>query len=196
MIVLGGGRRKLEHEVGEVGVHTELGSVLHRGVALVGLVVLAGKCAYVAESEEGLQDDLGGPGAFQQFVFDEQAVAVRKEQQGFAEDYVSDLVGDGGDGIGAEVHHVFVPPGFVDVPIAMDAQVELLAVDDYRFVDCGKQQVLVPPETVEGDGQQAVIAAGIASDYAGIAISPRLVDADDLPLQRVGEVHEFRFIEF
>ena len=40
-----------------------------------------------------------------------------------------------------------------------------------------------------------MITAGIARDYAGIAVGTRLIDADNLPLQRIREIHEFCFIE-
>ena len=47
-------------------------------------------------------------------------------------------------------------------PVAMDAEVELLAVHDKAFVERGEQQELVAAEAVQGHCQQSVVAAGVA----------------------------------
>ena len=183
VVVQHAGVRGLEHQVREAAVHAELGPVPYRRVTLVGAVIAVGECMDVAEGEERFQAHGRLGRALEQFILDEELVFVRMQQQGLAENDVSDLVGDRRDGIRTEIHHVLVPPGLVDVAIAMYAEVELLAVHDEGFVDCGEQQILVSSEAVQRDGQQPVIATGIAGDYAGVAVGTRLVYTDDLPLE-------------
>ena len=196
VVILGLGVRCLEHQVREVAVHAEAGSVLHRGKSLVGIVVAVREGVDVAERQEGFEPHRCLCGALQKLVLDKDLVFVRQEHQGLAEENITHLVGYGRIGIRAEIHHVLMPAGFIDIAVAMDAKIELLAVHDKGFVHGGEQQILVPPETVQGDGEQSMIAAGVAGDYAGIAVGARLIDADNLPLQRIREIYKFRFIEF
>ena len=149
----------------------------------------------VPEREERTQLELRLGRRRHQFVLYEQLVFVGHEEDALAEDNLAHLVGDGRDRIGVEVDDILVPAWLVDVAVAVDAEVELLAFHDERFVEGGKKHVLVAPETVQRDGEQTMIAAGIASDDACVAIGACLVRADDLPLQRVRQIHQLRFVE-
>ena len=72
---------------------------------------------------------------------------------------------------------------FIDVSIAMDSQIELLAFKHKAFIHRGQKQMHPASESVHRDGQKAVVATGVASDYGSIAVSSRLVGAYDLPFQ-------------
>ena len=75
-------------------------------------------------------------------------------------------------------------------------QVELLPVHDEALVQCGQKKELVPTESFPRHCKQAVIAACVTVDDAGVAIGARLVRSKNLPLERIGQVNELRLIEF
>ena len=68
-----------------------------------------------------------------------------------------------------------MPSRFIDIPIAVDAQVELLTVEHQAFVQCGKQYILSFPETVHRNSEEPVIASCIAGHDRGVAIRACLV---------------------
>ena len=162
----------------------------------VGLGILLRQVMDVAERQIGteLEDDRAG--CFEDFEFHEHLVTVRRQDESLAEEDVSHLAGDLRDGVRAEVHHVLVAARFIGIPVTVDAQVELLAVHDQGFVQVGKEQELVAAETVQRDREQAVVTARVAGDDGRVAVGSRLVGAQDLTLERVGQVDQFRLVEF
>ena len=182
---LGLGIAELEVEVGEIGIHTERhssGDVLAGGV---GLGVLRGKGVGVAERQERLEDERHGHRRGQELVLDEHLVLVKGQNEALAENHVSDLVGDVGHRVLCKIDDILVAAGLIDVTVAVDAQVELLAADHQTFVKRGQKHIVIPAEAVEGHGKKAVVAAGIAPHDGGIAIRARLVGADNLALERI-----------
>ena len=85
--------------------------------------------------------------------------------------------------------------GLVDVSVAMDAEVELLAAHYQAHVQVGQEHVAVSSEAVEGDGEQAVVAAGVAAHDGRVAVCARLTRADNLALKGIGQVNQLVFVE-
>ena len=190
------GIAQLEVEVGEVGIHPERHAVLYLRTVDVSGVVLVRQVMDVAESQERLERQLDGRRRLQQLVLDEQLVSVMGEEKTLAQQHLPHLIGDLRDAVGVEVHNVLVSSGFIGLAIAVNAEVELLAVHGEAFVQRGKEHEPVATETVERHGEEAVVAPGVASQNRSVAIRPRLVRADDLPLQRISQVHKLRLVEF
>lgn len=65
----------------------------------------------------------------------------------------------------------------------MDAEIELLSVQDEALVQRGQEQVLLASESIHRHSKQTVITPCVASHYGSVAIRSGLVGADDLPLQ-------------
>ena len=185
----------LEHQVWETFIEAEGGASLHRGETGAGSIVLVSERVDAAERQEGTQLEGDSVGSLKHFVADEELVLLREEHEALAEDYISHLVGDGGNRVVVEVHHVLVAAGLVYVAVAVYAKIELLAAGEDGFVQRRQQQVLVAAEAVQRDGVEAVVAARVAGDDARVAISARLVCTDNLPLQRVGKVHQLGLVE-
>ena len=116
-------------------------------------------------------------------VTDQDLVRIRDQEDGLDDHHASDLVGYLRHGVGFEIYDVLVAAGFVDVPETMDAEVELLAVQDQALVERRQQQVLLPSERVHGHGQESMVAPGVAGHDGRVAVGPCLVGADDLPFQ-------------
>ena len=86
-----------------------------------------GKVVDVPEGKIGLDDEFHSRRRREQVVADHNLVAVRCEQYALAEDDLSDFIGDGGYRVGAEIHHVLVSAGLVDIAVTVDTEIELLA---------------------------------------------------------------------
>ena len=84
----------------------------------------------------------------------------------------------------------------IDVAVPVDAEVELLAVQDDALVQRRQEEVHLPAERVDRSGQQAVVPARVATDNGRIAVGPALPRQQDFPLQGIGEVHQFCLVEF
>ena len=124
-----------------------------------GLAVLLRQVMDPAEGQEGLELEADGSRRLHQLVLDEKLVGVLRQDQALAEDDLADLVGDHRDRVGVEVHDVLVPARLVDVPIAVDAQVEPLSAEREAFVQGGQEHVPVTSEPLHRNGQEAVVAA-------------------------------------
>ena len=89
----------------------------------------------VAESQEGLELEGGLGRGLDKLVADQDLVGVGYEQDALGENHLAHLVGDLRYGIGLEIDYVLVPARLIDVSIAVDAEVELLAVHNEAFVE-------------------------------------------------------------
>ena len=87
-------------------------------------------------------------------------------------------------------------PRLIDVTVAVNAEVEAFTVDYEALVKIGEQEEPVSAETVQSNGQQTVVATGIAGHDARVAIAAGLVCAQNLSLQRIREIDELGFVEF
>ena len=150
----------------------------------------------VAESQERTELESQGLGTLENLIADEHLVAVLRQDDALAEEDLTDLVGNLRHGIRAEVHHILVAARFVGVSVAVDAEVELLAIHDQALIQVGQQQEAVASEPVQRDCQQAVVAAGVAGHDGRVAVGAGLVGAQDLPLERIGQIDKLRFVEF
>ena len=160
-----------------------------------GVPVLVRQVVHASERQEGLQGQFHPGGRVDQFVLDQDLVAVLGQDQAFAEDDLADLVHHHRHRIGVEVDDVLVSARLVYVSVAMDAQVEPLAPEGQALVQRRKQHVTIPAEPLHRSGQQAVITAGVAGHDGRIAVRAPLAREQDLPLERVGQIHEFRLVE-
>ena len=76
------------------------------------------------------------------------------------------------------------------------AEVEPLAPEGNALVQGGKEHVPVAAEAVDRNGQEAVVAAGVARHDGRVAERASLARQQNLPLERVGQVDKFRLVEF
>ena len=127
------------------------------------------------EAQEGLEQDPDLAGSLAEFVADEHLVLVRSQDDGLGEDDFTDLINNLRDRIGLEIHDVLMAAGLIDVPVAVNPEIELLATYDQTFVQGGEQQILVATETVNRNGQQPVVTAGVARDNRRVAAGTRPV---------------------
>ena len=185
MPVGGGLVAQLEEEVREIGIHPEGCAARDRRVADVGHGILDRQRVDVAESEERLELQPDLRGSLDEVETDKDLVGVGHQDDTLGENDLTDLVGDLRDGVGLEIDHVLVPAGLVDVAVAMDTEVELLAVHHEALVERGQEQELVTAEAVERHCQESMVTAGIASHDGRIAVGACLVGADNLSLQRI-----------
>ena len=190
------GGAELQVEVREAFIHVECGAVLDRFVVRTGRTVLSGKGVKVAEGQERLEFHLHLGGSVHQLVLDEELVLIGTQDKGLAEHDFADLVGDGGDGIRIEVNDVLVTAGFIDVSIAMDTQVEPLSAEGEALIEGTQQDVPVSVELFYRNGQKAMVAPRIAGDDGRVAVRTGLVRQDNLSLERILEIDEFRLVEF
>ena len=167
--------------------------LLRRGA---GVAVLLRQVMDPAEGEERLELEADGRRRLHQLVLDEELVGVLRQDKALAEDDLADLVRNHRDRVGIEVHDVLVPARLVDVPIAVDAQVEPLSAEREAFVQGGQEHVPVTSEPLHRNGQEAVVAARVAGHDGRVAIRAGLAREQDFPLQRVGQVDELRLVEF
>ena len=150
----------------------------------------------VPEGQERGQAECNRTRRRKQFVLDKHLVLVLGEKKAFLDDGRTDLVGKLGHRLGIKVDNVLVSPRFIYVSVTVDTEIEALAVNNQILVEIRKEHILVSAEPVEGNCKKAVIAAGIAVDNGCVAIGAGLVGSKNLPLERVREIHEFRFVEF
>ena len=186
----------LEVQVRESFVEIEGNAAIDLLRRRAGLFILPCQVMDPAEGQEGLELEPDGGRRFHQLVLDEELVGVLRQDQALAEDDLADLVGDHRDRVGIEVHDVLVPARFIDVPVAVDAQVEPLPAEREAFVQGGQEHVPVTSEPLHRNGQEAVVAARVASHDGRVAIRAGLAREQDFPLQRVGQVDELRLVEF
>ena len=156
------GGTELQVQRGKALIHAESGAVLNRHEVLTGGVVFTGEAVDATESQERLEFQRYLGGRFHQLVLDHQLVLVRIEYEAFTENNLPDLVGNHRDGICVKVHDVLVTAGFIDVSVAVDAQVETLTAQGKAFVQGAEQQMAVSVEGLHGYGQQTVRTAGVA----------------------------------
>ena len=155
---------ELQVQAGEALVHAVTCPVGDGLVRSVSLGVLVCELVNVPESQERFQLQGGAGRGFQQFHLDEHLVLVRHYEYALAENNLSHLVCDLRNSVRVKVNHVFVSPGLIYVPVAVDAKVELLPVHYEALVKTGQHEVPVASETVQRHGKQAVIAPRITSN--------------------------------
>ena len=146
-------------------------------------VVLLGQGVDVAEGEERCQQKLLFRRSGQHLVADQDLIGVRSEKDRFREHGASDFVNHLGSRISLEIDDVLVSPGLIDVAIAVDTQIELLAIQHDTLVHRGEKKVRFASELVNRNGQKTMITPCVASDYGSVAIGSGLVGVDNLPFQ-------------
>jgi hypothetical protein len=118
----------------------------------------------VPESEKRFQLQRSLRRGRHQFELDQDLIVVGSQYYAFRKNYSADLVRYHRYGVRIEIDYVLVPPGFIYVPIAMNAQIELLAIYEQTLVKGRKKQIFLSAEIVDRDGKQTVIPPCIASD--------------------------------
>ena len=165
-------------------------------IAGAGGGILMGQVMDPAECQERLQaqTDLGGRA--DQGVLNQQLVLVRGHHQFLGKNDFSDFVGHLRHRIRIEIDDVFVSAGFIDIPIAVDAQVETLAPEGQALVQRAQQDIAERAEGINGNAQQAVVAPRIAGHDGRVAIGTGLRREDDFPAERIAEIDQFGLVEF
>ena len=151
---------QLQVQVREARIHVEGGAVLYGLIVRAGLVVFSGEGMEVTESQERLELQLHLGGCFFQLILDEKLVLIGTKDDGLAEHDFPDFVSDGGNRVCIEVHDVLVAAGIVDVPVAVDSQVEPLAAEGQALIEGTQQEYAcsrrtVPPVQPGGRGNAA-----------------------------------------
>ena len=77
-----------------------------------------------------------------------------------------------------------------------DSEIELLAAKNEALVKRREEHVLSATQFLYRDCKKSVVTSCIAGHDARVAVRTRLVRRDDLPLERVLEVHELGLVEF
>ena len=150
----------------------------------------------VAEGKERFHQQVDPAGRLQQVVPDHHPVGGGIEHDAFGKDDLADAVHDLRHGVRIEIDDVLVAARLVDITVPVDAEVELLSVQDDALVQRRQEEVHLPAERVDRSGQQAVVPARVATDNGRIAVGPALPRQQDFPLQGIGEVHQFCLVEF
>ena len=128
-------------------------------------------------------------------VADHQLVAPHRKKYLLLEKHAAHPVGDDREGVHFEIHDILVAAGLIDIPVAVDPEVEWHPVLQEGLVEGRQQHVTVPVETVDRNCEQTVIFARIATHDGGVAISARPVGREQLPLEGVFQVHELSLVE-
>ena len=82
----------------------------------------------IPESQKRSKQKVDFRRSVEKIVADHHLVRVRDEEDGLGEDHSADLISDLWHRISLEINDVLVSPGLVDVAIAVDPEVKLLAV--------------------------------------------------------------------
>ena len=133
---------------------------------------------------------------FRHLIAKHHLILVRNEENAFRELNLAHPVCDYRHGIGREIHDVLMSSRFIDVPVAVDAEIEDLAIYLKALIHGGEKHILASSEIVHRNAQKAVITPCVAGYNGSVAVSARLVRADNLPLERIRQVHEFGLVEF
>ena len=96
-------------------------------ISLVCHIIGVGEVVNIAECEQRPELHGGSLGSFEKLVIYEKLVSVRAEQKGLAEHDVADFVGNLRHRSFGEVNHILVAPRLVNVSVAMNSKIELLA---------------------------------------------------------------------
>jgi hypothetical protein len=78
----------------------------------------------------------------------------------------------------------------------MNAKVELLAAENQTFIQRGKKNILSTTKPSYRNGEESVIASGIAGHDGRVAVRTRLIRSDDLTLERILQVYQLGLVEF
>ena len=124
-------------------------------------------------------------------VLDKYLVSVRCHKNSLAEKDVAHLVDNLRGRIGIEVNYILMTSGFVDITVAVDAQIESFAAYHKTLVQRGQEDEVTASEPVDRNSQKSMVAPGIASHYGSVAIGSCLVRYDNLPLERIFQVYQF-----
>ena len=86
------------------------------------------------------------------------------------------------DRIHPEIVEVFVPPRIIDpTRVFVDAQIEFRIMLNDRFIEIGKQDMIVIIQGWLRHHEQSVVFPGMASYYIAAGVSPGPVCTDQLP---------------
>ena len=99
-----------------------------------GIGILLGQGMDIPESQERSEQQPDLRRCVHQVVTDHHLVCVGDQKDGLRQDHASYLVGDLRYRVGLEVDDVLVSPGLIDIPIAMDTQVELFSSQHQALV--------------------------------------------------------------
>ena len=185
----------LEVQTREVAVQAEGDTALFGGIMGVGITVGHGQRVDAAESQVGFEPQHRVGVSIQQGVADEQLSGADHKEDLFFEKHTAHPVGDHRIRIHFEIDNVFVPTGFIHVPVAMDAEIEGHPVLQQRLVEGGKQHIAVSAKLLDRYGQQAVVLAGVAAHDGGVAVAAGTVGCEKLPFEGIFEIHELRLVE-
>ena len=179
----------------KIAVQAERHAVFNRRVVRVGIAIGHRQFVDAPEGQIGLEPQHGVGMGVQQRVADQQLVAADHEEQFLAEEHSAYPVGDHRIGIHFEIHDIFVAARFVNLTVAMDAQVERHPVLEQRFVERREEHVAVPAKALDRYGEESVILAGIAAHDGGVAVTAGPVGRKQLPFEGILEIHELGLVE-
>ena len=126
----------------------------------------------------------------QKSVADKDTVFVLDEDFFFGQDDAAHAVSSPGNALAVELADILVTVGVVDTSlITVQPKIEGRAVLDNRLIQGRQQHVGVVVSVAQRNHQQTVLLAGVAVDYRGTMISPRLISPEHLLGERLLEVN-------
>ena len=88
-----------------------------------------------------------------------------------------------------------MPAGFVNVPVGMYAEMELLASVPQSLIQRGQEHVTPSAEIVHGYGQQGMVLTGIAHANRGIPVRPGAAPGDKFAPESILQIDQFGFVK-
>ena len=153
-----------------------------------------GQRLFVAIGEEGAQPQPDLRRGVDERIADHQLSPFVDPQQLLLEGDAAYAIGNRRRRSVAEIGNVFVPARFIDSAVAVDGQIERLALLDDRFIE-RREQHAGPVAVADGRYHQTVIPPGIAADDRCAHVSASAVGGEHLALQRILQVAQFVFVE-
>ncbi len=94
-----------------------------------------------------------------------------------------------------KIYDILMASRFIDPGITVYTQVESLVVLNECFIESRQQYVIAAAQRINGNNQQSVVFAGIASDNGCIQISACTVCGQYFTFERILKVPQFIFVK-
>ena len=182
---------ELHVQIREIFIKSERNSVVDLLAVGHSLRILAGQAMHASECEERFQHEGSLFRGLDEMILDEYLIGVRSHKNSLAEQDFPYLVDNLRGWIGIEIDYVLMTSRFIDISVAVDAEIELLAAYDKTFVQ-GRQKDEIPPsKLIDRNCKKSMVTPGIASHDGCVAIGSCLVRHDDLSFERIFQVYQF-----
>ena len=158
--------------------------------------VLGRKAVQVPETQERLKLELYSGWSLTQFISYHDLILVGSQENLLCENDFADLIDNLRYRIGSKVDDILMASWLIDISIAVDSEIERLPSYEQRLVDRRQQHIHAASEIIYRDGKKTVITPCIACHDTCVADRTCLVREDNLPLQRIRQIHKLSLIEF